>query len=187
MLFRSPVNNTGIASSCPVWTFTTGASCVQQSPGAVYNICSGNYYDGGGPNGNYSNSENSITTICPSSVGQFIQLNFASFNLESGFDNLLIYNGSSTTAPLIGNYTGTGSPCNITSTATNGCLTMQFQSDVVTTYPGWSATVSCVNAPAAPLPGSTCANAPILPLPWNFTNQTTSCYGNDYKIGRAHV
>ena len=25
-----------------------------------------------------------------------------------------------------------------------------------------------------------CANAPILPLPWNFTNQTTSCYGNDY-------
>jgi hypothetical protein len=174
-----PLNTSGSAQSCAVWSFNTGGSCIQQSNGAQYNVCSGVFYDSGGQSGNYSDNEYSTTTICPTSAGQFIQLNFTSFNLEAGFDDLTVYNGS-TASSLIGSYTGTGSPCSITSTAPDGCLTTQFSSDVVTTYSGWSAIVNCVSSAAPSLPGSTCSNAPITPLPWNLTNQTTACYGDDY-------
>ena len=176
-----PTNASGSASNCPVWSFTTGGSCIIQSNGVTYTACSGNYYDSGGLLGNYSNSESSVTTICPSSPGQFLQLNFASLNLESGFDNLRIYNGNSVSAPLLGNYSGTTSPCVLTSTAAgNGCLTMQFSSDGSINYNGWAATISCVAAAAPTLPGSTCSNAPVISLPYSAAG-TTSCYGNDYS------
>lgn len=105
------------------------------------NTCSGFFYDTGGSGGNYGNSQNFTYTICATG-GQCIRVNFTSFNLESGYDFLSIYNGPSTMSPLIGTYTGTTSPGVVTSTT--GCLTFVFTSDAIITAPGWSATISCV-------------------------------------------
>ncbi len=67
--------------------------------------CSGNFYDSGG-NGagagaNYNNNENYTMTFCSSTPGQCVRLTFTAFNIESGFDYLRIYNGSTTGAPLL--------------------------------------------------------------------------------------
>ncbi len=175
-----PTNAVGDASGCTVWSFTTGATCVLQNAGGTVSTCSATYYDSGGPTGDYSNSESNVLTVCPSSAGQFLQVIFSSFDLESCCDNLRIYNGNSTASPLLGTFTGTNLPCNITSSAANGCLTFQFLSDGSITRPGWQATISCVSSPGSQLPGSVCANAPIITSPFIGTGHSTACYGNDY-------
>ena len=109
--------------------------------------CSGTFYDSGGSGGTYQNSENYTFTICPTNPGDAVIVNFSSFNIESGFDNLYIYNGPNTGSPLIGSYTGTNSPGMVVSTA--GCLTFVFTSDGSVTYDGWAATISCYT-PATP-------------------------------------
>jgi hypothetical protein len=177
-----PTNGSGNAVGCSgtVFSFTTNAGCFLQTPGGNYTTCGGTFYDSGGPSGNYSNNENSQTTICPSTPGQFISLTFTSFATEACCDNLEIYNGNTTGAPLIGTYAGTTPPCNITSTAANGCLSFDFDSDVSLVNSGWSATISCVATPPGPPAGTLCSNAPAIALPYTATGQTTLCYGNDY-------
>src|SRR5687768_12086903 len=83
--------------------------------------CTGNFYDTGGNGGNYGNNENLVMTFCSSVSGECIRVNFTSFNLENGFDYLTVYNGATTGAPVLGNFTGTTIPAMITSTT--GCLT----------------------------------------------------------------
>lgn len=179
-----PTNSVGDATGCSgsVRSFTTGSGCfIQPTTGTVsYTSCGGTYYDSGNSTGNYSNNESGVVTFCPSTAGQYVQLSFTAFQTESGLDVMTIYNGNSTAAPVIGTYSGSSSPCLITSSAANGCLTIRFVSDGSVVYGGWTATVSCVAAPAAAPAGSTCANAPALTLPYTATGQTTACYGNDY-------
>ncbi|MCW8940218.1 MAG: CUB domain-containing protein, partial [Flavobacteriales bacterium] len=128
------------------------------------NACSGNFYDSGGAGGNYSNNEWTITTICSNS-SNCVVVDFTSFNLESGYDDMYIYDGSSTASPLIGVYTGTNSPGTITSTT--GCLTFDFASDFSATRAGWAATISCVPCPPAP--------------PTNCLGGTTICSDNTFS------
>jgi hypothetical protein len=175
-----PTNCSGNASGCSIFSFTTGAGCYSQSPGATFTTCGGNYYDSGGPSAPYGPSELSSTTFCPSTPGQFMSVSFNSFNIESGFEVLAVYNGNSTAAPFIGSWTGTTAPCNLTSTAANGCLTFQFSSDPSVQLAGWDASLSCVASPPVPPAGTVCGNAPAISLPYNATGQTTLCYGNDY-------
>jgi len=113
---------------------------------ATITTCSGNFYDNGGPSSNYSNNQNLVMTFI-SDNGNRISFNFSSFNLENGPDYLRIYDGPSTSYPLIGSYTGNQSPGVVTSTGTS--LTFQFYSDNSVTYSGWSATISCTT-PALP-------------------------------------
>ena len=113
--------------------------------------CSGNLYDSGGSGAAYGLNENFVTTICPSTAGQTIQLNFSAFNLESGFDFMYIYNGPNTNSPLIGSFTGNNSPGVISSTAAGGCLTILFTSDYLINNAGFAAAISCVN-PASVVP-----------------------------------
>lgn len=179
-----PTNAAGDAAGCSgsVRSFTTGTGCfIQPTTGTVNNSsCGGAYFDSGNSTGNYSNGENGVVTFCPTIAGQYVQVSFSSFVTENGLDILTVYNGNSTAAPIIGTYSGTNSPCIVTSSAANGCLTFKFVSDGSVVYAGWSATVNCVAAPSGPLAGSTCGNAPTITLPYTATGQTTACYGNDY-------
>jgi|GEM_PF-4557781 len=74
-----------------------------------------NFFDNGGPGGNYSDNSNPATsgvTFIPATAGQRIRVNFTSFSTEGSFDALYIYNGTDNLAPQI--TTGTGgnmSPC----------------------------------------------------------------------------
>lgn len=179
-----PTNSAGDAGGCSgsVRSFTTGSGCYIITPSSSTNFsaCGGSFYDSGNSGGNYGDGESGTITFCPSIAGQYVQVNFSSFLTEAGLDILTVYNGNSTAAPVIGTYSGSTSPCMITSTAANGCLTFRFVTDGSVTYFGWTASLNCVASPPAAAAGSVCATAVPITLPYSATGQTTACSGNNY-------
>jgi hypothetical protein len=119
--------------------------------------CNTLFYDSGGPSGNYQNYQDQVLTIYPASAGAAIRLDFTTFFLQNNFDVLFIYNGTSTSDPLIGSYTGQNGPPTVTSSHYTGALTVMFQSDCCGTNPGWAANVSCYYA--APVADFSTSNA----------------------------
>ncbi len=113
--------------------------------------CGGTFTDPGGANGNYANSSNVTTVICPT-AGQQATVTFTAFDLEDTFDFLNIYDGNSATGTLLGTYTGTTLPPSVTSSTVDGCLTFVFTSDSSVTHPGWVASVTCGPPPTCPKP-----------------------------------
>jgi PKD repeat protein len=111
--------------------------------------CTGYFYDSGGPSAMYQNNENFTLTINPASPGNMTRLAFSAFNTESGYDYLKIYNGTSTSAPLIGTWHGTTGPGTVTANNASGALTINFTSDGSVIRDGWAAAISCFN-PATP-------------------------------------
>jgi hypothetical protein len=105
--------------------------------------CGGDaFYDTGGPNGNYQNSENWTETIYPQDADHRIRAIFNSYAVESCCDYLRIYNGPNTTFPLLFNG-GNTSPGTVVSTHPTGALTFRFTSDGSVTATGWNATIIC--------------------------------------------
>ena len=137
-----------------LWWGTAQGQSYTMTHGQTITTCSGTFYDPGGPNGNYSNGLNVTQTIV--SPNSCLKVTFTSFQIEdyspysyySYGDYLRIYDGTSTSAPLIGTYSGTNSPGVVTSTS--GALTFVFHSDGSVNYPGWAANISCVACPAPP-------------------------------------
>jgi len=119
--------------------------------------CGGTFTDGGG---NYANSVQDTMTFCSSTSGQCVRMTFTAFNLENNWDFLYIYNGPTATGTPIATLTGGAVPAPVTATA--GCLTFVFSSDITVTSTGWSATISCV-----PCPGSNCPTCSGGPAPTN--------------------
>ena len=105
--------------------------------------CSGTFYDSGGPTSNYADNLNYTMTFYPETEGAMMSVSFSQFNTESGYDYLYIYNGTSTSAPQIGQYDGTTSPGTVMATNEAGALTFRFTSDSGVNAAGWVATVSC--------------------------------------------
>lgn len=103
------------------------------------------FTDTGGSGGNYGNNENYTVTIVPSNSTQCIAYSFSSFNTNSSNDVLTLYNGGTTSAPLIGSFFNTSNPPSFTTTG--GALTYVFQSDGSGVSSGWVATASCVACP----------------------------------------
>ncbi len=149
-----------------IFLIISAATCIlhaqnYNNPGGVIAACSGYFYDSGGPSRNYADGENIATTFCPTAAGKCLSITFTSFDLESTFDDLTIYDGASSAYPIIGTYSGTNSPGTVT--ATNGCLTFIFDSDFSISNPGWSANIACVSCPPPPpCTGTTpfCASTP---------------------------
>jgi hypothetical protein len=119
-------------------------------------VC-GSTFEDSGASGNYSNNENIVYTFCPDFLGQEITVTFTTFNIETGYDALYVYNGSSVAAPQIlssnnagevpggipGGFWGTVNPGFFTSTSADGCLTFKFVSDSTENFSGWTANVTC--------------------------------------------
>ena len=131
--------------------------------------CSAQFYDSGGLGGNYSNNESFTKTIYPSSANSLVQVVFNSFNTESGFDGMVIYNGPSTASPIIpsglavgfnavncpaNSFYGLNSPGTVTSSDVTGALTFVWGSEGSVNRPGWDATIGCISALDVP----NCAN-----------------------------
>lgn len=104
----------------------------------------GNFYDSGGASANYLNDERKLWLFQPASASS-ISMNFTSFNLETNYDYMFIYDGASVSSPLIGKYTNTVTPGNINSSGSS--LLVEFRSDCATTNPGWVATYTSNAAP----------------------------------------
>lgn len=121
--------------------------------------CGGIVYDSGGPNGNYLNGVPFLETYCPTKPGDAVTLDFLQFLTQQGFDNLRIYNGTSTASPLLGTWSGGNSPGTVTAivNAANpqGCLTVEFTPNGSVNAAGFTFKVSCEPyIPALPLGGS---------------------------------
>lgn len=140
------------------------------SEGQTFNMCSGTtsssatsglIYDSGGPNGNYNNSQN-CTFLIRSACNGTIYLSISAFNTESGYDYLTVFNGSTTSSPVLGNYSGTAFPPTLV--ATSGFMLLRFTSDVSATYSGFSASWNSVAGNCAPVA--------------NFNTNVNSCQGS---------
>jgi hypothetical protein len=103
--------------------------------------CTGDFRDSGGKLGSYTNREDWTYTIQPAGATS-ITVVFNNFETETTNDVLRIYNGASTSSPLIGTYSGTTSPGTIVSTG--GAITFRFTSSNWTIKKGWDATWTCV-------------------------------------------
>ncbi|MFZ4401694.1 MAG: M4 family metallopeptidase [Bacteroidales bacterium] len=124
--------------------------------------CSGILYDNGGSS-NYTDNSDILTVISPSGAAS-VNITFTSFNYEDGFDYLYVYNGNSTSSPLIGKYTGANLPNGGTISSTSGSLTLRQTSDAAANELGFTANWQCV--------------FPTVPPSCNFKiSDTISCNG----------
>ncbi|HYV92060.1 MAG TPA: CUB domain-containing protein [Chitinophagales bacterium] len=103
--------------------------------------CSGTFYDNGGA-ADYTNNCN-LTETFTSSSGNCLTFTFTSFHTQAGNDILTIYDGPTTSSPVIGNFSGFVSPGTIISSTSS--ITFTFVSNLSTTRPGWAATISCAS------------------------------------------
>lgn len=104
--------------------------------------CSGTIHDFGGPTKNYYDNENYTWTIAPQGASS-ISLNFTSFDVETNFDYLYIYDGASTAAPQIAGSPFTGTTLPPAFNSSTGAITFKFTSDGATTKPGFNANYFC--------------------------------------------
>jgi hypothetical protein len=153
--------------STPIQVAT--GSCFLMANGSV-TTCGGNFYDSGGQSGTYQVDENLTLTVYPATLGSMVRVNFSSFLVEDGFDSLVIYNGNSTSAPLMGSYFT--SPGIVTSSAVDGSLTFAFNSDFMITDTGWDAVFSCYN----PFPCVDPAQAGTV------TGSNVVCMGDNFEL-----
>ena len=106
--------------------------------------CSANFYDSGSSGGNYQNNENYTLTLLPETEGAKIMVTFDTFNCETNYDFLKIYNGASSSSDELVTLTGSTVPNDpIIADNSEGALTFVFTSDASVNKLGWSATVNC--------------------------------------------
>ena len=115
-----------------------------QAGATTITTCAGTLYDDGGPNGAYSPYANGSTTILPGTAGNKVRLQFNTITLETYYDHLYVYDGTSTSAPLIGSYDSYNQPGTIYGTTASGALTVRLTSDGSGQYDGFAATIGCV-------------------------------------------
>lgn len=137
-------------------SFLTQAQDINMQDG-TFNRCSGTFYDSGGAAGPYANGESFVLTICDDGSGGILQLDFISFTTETPNDVLTIYDGPDTTAPVLGDFSGTNSPGLVRPSPSNasGCLTFEFVSNEFFSSTGWEAIISCCQMITSTFDGST--------------------------------
>lgn len=109
--------------------------------------CGGVFLDSGGENGDYDDFENFSITIYPENENEYVSLTFNEFQLETCCDYLTIYDGESTSSPIL-QPGSNGSSLNgqvfyASPTNETGALTITFTSDVSVSYSGWNADIGC--------------------------------------------
>lgn len=107
------------------------------------------FYDSGGPDGDYANSEDYTATF--ESMGE-ITITFTEFSSEgSSWDYITIYDGDELAGTVLLNRHGGGSlPSPTSFTATSGTMTVKWRSDSSNGGSGWSATITAANCCSTP-------------------------------------
>lgn len=126
------------------WSLTYNATIIPPSCGGgnVMANATGTISDGSGA-GNYGNNQLCYWLIAPPCASS-VSLSFTAFNTEQNYDGVLVYNGNNTNAPLLGTFTGTTLPLNLTSGPE---MLVVFISDYSTTFGGFSANYTSTGTP----------------------------------------
>lgn len=110
--------------------------------GIFINSCNLTLLDPGG-NGNYSPNLDVTQVVCPS-IGSCLELVFTSVDMETNVDRLTIYSGIDTTGLLLATITGDAFNDTIRSTTfEDGCLALNFKSNLFIQQSGFRAEISC--------------------------------------------
>ena len=134
------------------------------------------FYDSGGPNSNYGNSQNYTATL--TCVGD-ITINFTEFETENSsdcydWDHMHIYDGTASNGTLLARGQSGCTSATLTTgvnyVATSGTMTIVWKSDSSTNKAGWAATITGGAAPACPKPMNfTCTASTGTPATATFT------------------
>gem|GEM_PF-3093238 len=150
--------------------------------------CSGSFSDGSGSS-EYGAGLDCSWRISPSGATS-VTLTFTSFSTEEDYDFVRVYNGTSASAPLIGEYSGSTLPSAVT--ANSGNMYVVFTTDGSVGDAGWSASYTCSTGGGGG-GGLTMATAiAINPSPvvmnqaatanFNITNNTGSAFSGEISI-----
>lgn len=155
--------SSSFATFTTAFVVTTTVNMQNGSNGPTPGSCSVNFFDSGGPSGDYVDNETYTYTFYPATAGSKLKAVFGSFRTENNYDGLMIYSGTTATpANLIssglpagintatcpaGSFYGTNSPGTVISTDATGALTFVYTTDGSVTFAGWAATLSCVTVP----------------------------------------
>jgi gliding motility-associated-like protein len=152
---------------------------------SVTTTCKGTFTASGAyqGTGTYSNNTNKTVTFCSGTPGVPIRISFITWDLESGFDYLRIYDGTGTGGTLLGTINGESDIFDsgaLFFTSTGTCLTVQLTSDnSVTGY--WDAIIGCApqncgtNLPASDF----CGTAPQICDLNGYCGNTSGWYTRD--------
>lgn len=114
---------------------------------SIVSVCTGKFYDDGGPSGNHGDV-GSYTQTFYSRTGDRIKFNFTAFNTHGGSDIVRVYDGPNTSYPQLISRAGSHGAFSVESTQDVLTITFSmFQNGL--TSSGWAADISCT---APPLP-----------------------------------
>jgi len=173
-LVRLSVANSFGTDSIVKYTYITVVNSINLCSGTTSTMAeSGQLYDSGGPSGPYNTLENCTLLIEPSCAIS-VSMSFSQFNSENYYDQLTIYDGTSTAGPLL--LTASGGMTLSPVTANSGKMLIIWHSDGSVNYDGFTAQwSSVVGSPNPPIAGFSIQDPnPPISTPTVFNDQTTN-------------
>lgn len=107
--------------------------------------CDGVFTDSGGLSDPYQSFETYLQIVYPTHAGDRLEATFTAFDTEGSFDPLYVYDGTTTSDPLLGVFSGSALPPTLRATNPSGALTFRFLSDGSTVGAGWRAVLNCAH------------------------------------------
>ncbi|MDR0365147.1 MAG: T9SS type A sorting domain-containing protein [Bacteroidales bacterium] len=138
----------GAVSTTPKVLLNAEGMIIMQN--GVFEVCDGTFYDTGGPEGLYQNSEDITMTLKPSTPGAKLRAAFTYLDMDDGYDFLYVYNSDTKDEnALIGAFTGESGVIpvellEVVASNPTGALTFWFKSDIAFRTGGWAADMSCI-------------------------------------------
>ena len=115
------------------YTSTQNSYC--NSLTSTLTASSGTFTDGSGVD-KYANNSECSWLIQPTNANT-VTLSFSSFDTELNYDGVIVFNGTNSSAPVLGQFTGTTLPPSVTSSG--GSMYVVFLSDEALRSNGWTA------------------------------------------------
>jgi cubilin len=130
--------NTNAAVTSQGWEATYNAYNSYCSPQTTFTAYRGNFTDGSPAFQNYLDNTNCSWLIQPANPNKAVNLTLGAFNTELGNDTVTVYDGATTTDPILGTFSGTYTT-NPKVLSTGGSMLVTFKTNGSTTATGWLA------------------------------------------------